>query len=1083
MRTYYITILFTLVALFSCTGHRALVGPETMPDDDVATYGGSSLDSLFEILDHGEYTQNREEIAQALREVQEAIDDIDFDENDLSTEPREVSDATRVATNEPDAVVAPAERVVASRVAVAGAGAAGALATDSLAAGADTFLAGSDSLLSAIDPQDRVAAMTDSVLSLLADSTVLAASQRAIAQRKDTTIAVHYDANEGKEKADTVSTKSSIDSPVEYSATDSLVYDAVSGSVFLYGDAKVHYQKMDLGAERIVMNMDSSLVRAVGVTDTLGTTTGTPVYKQGNEEYESETMKFNFKTKQGYITDVRTEQGEGFLQSAEAKRTDDGMFYVQNAKYTTCDAEHPHFYVKLTRGKIHPGKETFFGPAYLVVEDVPLPLAVPYGFIPFNKSYSSGIIMPTYGDENSRGFYLREGGYYFALSDKMDLTLLGEIYTKGSWGLSAETQYAKRYKFRGNAMISYQNTVNGERNLPDYQKQTSLKVTWTHSTDPKSNPNQSFSARVNFASQNYEKTNLTSMYNPMSNTQSTRASSVSYSRNISKIGMSLALSGNITQNMRDSSLAVTLPDLSINVSRFYPFRRKHAAGKERWYEKISMSYTGQLSNSFSGKESQLLHANLAKDFRNGMQHRVPIDATFQLFKHINIQPSLQFRDIMYISRYEKSWDERRQREVTDTVFGFYNLYDWSASVSANTTLYGFYKPWKKLFGNKIDRIRHVLKPNVSFSYSPDFTADRYGYYDYYVKTDANGEVSQVKYSPYQGLLYGFPSGQKSGSINFGLSNNLEMKVRTANDSIRKISLIDELSANMSYNLAAQTRPWSDLSMRIRLKLTKSYTFSLNANFATYAYEKDPETGQVRIGNRTEYSYGRFGRFQGMSQNLSYTINNQKAMVLLDLLRGRGWQELFAKYTGKEDDTTKRKRDDDDYGDDEEMYDEDGNPILRDDEDANVDPALRQGKKQRQQKSKGVNADGYLEFSLPWSFTMSYGVSMRENTQGKLNEQRMRYPYKFTQTLSFSGYVRLAEGWNVSFTSGYDFNYHDLSMTTMSLSRDLHCFEMTCSVVLKPYTSYNFSFRARASELADALRYEKRSSQNSNIQWY
>ena len=490
MRTYYITILFALVALFSCTSHRALVAPETMPDEDVATYDGSTLDSLYELIDRGDYAQNREEIAQALREVQEAIDGFDFDgeaqtdegesniqggqpveglADELLPAHREVADATRVATDDPDALVAGAQSHGAPKRATAG----GNTAETGTGAMVDATGTNTDSLATSaapFDTKDRVAAMTDSVLAHLTDSAVLAASQHAIAQRKDTTIAVHYDANEGKQEADTVSTRSSIDSPVEYTATDSLVYDAVSGSVYLYGDAKVHYQHMDLGAERIVMNMDSSLVRAVGVTDTLGTTTGTPVYKQGNEEYESETMKFNFKTKQGYITDVRTEQGEGYLQSAEAKRTDDGMFYVQNAKYTTCDADHPHFYLKLTKGKIHPGKETFFGPAYLVVEDVPLPLAVPYGFFPFNKSYSSGIIMPTYGDENSRGFYLREGGYYFALSDKMDLTLLGEIYTKGSWGVSAETQYAKRYKFRGNAMISYQNTVNGERNLPDYQK-------------------------------------------------------------------------------------------------------------------------------------------------------------------------------------------------------------------------------------------------------------------------------------------------------------------------------------------------------------------------------------------------------------------------------------------------------------------------------------------------------------------------------------------------------------------------------------------------------------------------------------
>lgn len=1049
-------IPYALVALIGlligCAGHRALQTAENLSEEELAL-----LDSVF----HPE--------AGALPDAVDAAEALQTLKDEIAADFAAEADST---------LGAPAPNLLNDVVAaiVSGDSTATTLADSLLATLPDSLRPDSAATL------DLAALLRDSAWLAGADSTLRAAADFARTQRRDTTIAVHYDANEGKaQKRDTVSSRSGIDSPVEYSASDSLVYDAISGNALLYGSAKVHYQNMDLDAEQITMNMDSSLVHAVGVADSLGVLSGTPVYKQGSETYESEQMSFNFKTKKGYITDVTTEQGEGFLHSKEAKRTDDGSFYMQNATYTTCDADHPHFYLKLTKGKTRPGKDAIFGPAYLVVEDVPLPLAVPYGFFPFSKSYSSGIIMPTYGDENARGFYLRDGGYYLALSDKMDLKILGEIYTKGSWGLSGETSYAKRYKFRGNAMISYQSTVNGERNLPDYSKQTSLKVTWQHSSDAKSNPNQTFSARVNFASQNYEKTNLTSMYNPMAYTQSTRASSVSYSRTVPKIGMNIALSGNITQNMRDSSLAVTLPDLSINVSRFYPFRRKHAAGKERWYEKISMSYTGQLSNSFQGKEKDLMSSNALKDFRNGMQHRVPIDATFQLLKYINISPSLSFRDIMYASRYERDWDERRQREVVDTVFGFYNLYDWNASVSANTTLYGFYVPWRKLFGDKIDRIRHVLKPNISFSYSPDFTKDRYGYYDYYVKTDANGEVSTVRYSPYQGLLYGFPSGTQSGSINFGLSNNLEMKVKSERDTTgyRKISLIDELSANMSYNLSAKTRPWSDLSMRIRLKLTKSYTFSLNANFATYAYEKDPESGRISVGDRTEWSYGRFGRFQGMSQNLSYTFNNQKAMMFFDLLRGRGWDDVLSKITGKdkekeEEERRRRLQEDDDYYDEDELLDE---------EDANVDPMLRKGQRERETQKRGVTSDGYLAFSMPWSFTVSYGVSMRENTKAKINERRMRYPYSFTQTMSFSGYLRVAEGWNISFTSGYDFNYHDLSMTTISLSRDLHCFEMTCSIVLKPYTSYNFSFRARASELADALRYEKRSSYSSNIEWY
>ena len=858
--------------------------------------------------------------------------------------------------------------------------------------------------------------------------------------------------------ADSAKRKPGIDAPVDYECTDSLVYDAETRLVHLYGKAQVKYMDMTLNAAKITMNMDSSMVRAAGERDTAGILQDKPVYSQGSDNYHSELMAFNFKTKKGYITNVETTQGDGFMQSQHSKRAADGTLYLEHAKYTTCDAKHPHFYLALSRAKVRPGKESVFGPAYLVVADVPLPLAVPYGFFPFNKKYSSGFIMPSYGDETSRGFYLRDGGYYFAINDYMDIKALGEIYTKGSWGLSAETNYRKRYRYNGNFYISFLRTVDGEKNMPDYAVTKSLKVQWTHSKDAKASPNTTFSARVNFASENYERSNLESMYNPLAYTQSTRASSVSFSHTFPSIGLNIAGSTNLTQSLCDSSVSMTLPDLSISLNRFYPFRRKHQAGKERWYEKISMSYTGSLSNSINTKEDKLFKSNLVKDWRNGMQHRIPIDATFQVFKYINISPQFSLRDIMYTNRVMRSWDETTQKEVADTTYGFYNLYDWSLGVSANTTLYGFYKPWRKLFGEKIIAVRHVFKPSVSFSYAPDFTSSHYGYQRTYVKTDANGEVSTVTYSPYSGGIYSYPSGTKQGMITMSVSNNVEMKVKSDRDTTgeRKISIIDELYGALSYNMAAETRPWSNLNTRIRLKLTKNYTFSMAAVFATYAYAFD-KNGRVVTSDRTEWSYGRFGRFQGMSQNLSYTFNN----------------ETLSKLFSRRSDRSTANNDETDTDTDTDA------------EDANIDPDLRNAKKggkQKKQKAK-VDEDGYLRFSLPWSFTVSYGISMAEDRSKQINVRRMRYPYSFTQTMNFSGYLRIAEGWNISFTSGYDFNYHELSMTTASVSRDLHCFEMSCSVVLRPYSSFNFTFRARANELADALKWDKRSSYSSNIEWY
>lgn len=858
--------------------------------------------------------------------------------------------------------------------------------------------------------------------------------------------------------ADSAKRKPGIDAPVDYECTDSLVYDAETRLVHLYGKAQVKYMDMTLNAAKITMNMDSSMVRAAGERDTAGILQDKPVYSQGSDNYHSELMAFNFKTKKGYITNVETTQGDGFMQSQHSKRAADGTLYLEHAKYTTCDAKHPHFYIALSRAKVRPGKESVFGPAYLVVADVPLPLAVPYGFLPFNKKYSSGFIMPSYGDETSRGFYLRDGGYYFAINDYMDVKALGEIYTKGSRGLSAETNYRKRYRYNGNFYISFLRTVDGEKNMPDYAVTKSLKVQWTHSKDAKASPNTTFSARVNFASENYERSNLESMYNPLAYTQSTRASSVSFSHTFPSIGLNIAGSTNLTQSLRDSSVSMTLPDLSISLNRFYPFRRKHQAGKERWYEKISMSYTGSLSNSINTKEDKLFKSNLVKDWRNGMQHRIPIDATFQVFKYINISPQFSLRDIMYTNRVMRSWDETTQKEVVDTTYGFYNLYDWSLGVSANTTLYGFYKPWRKLFGDKIIAVRHVFKPSVSFSYAPDFTSSHYGYQRTYVKTDANGEVSTVTYSPYSSGIYSYPSGTKQGMITMSVSNNVEMKVKSDRDTTgeRKISIIDELYGALSYNMAAETRPWSNLNTRIRLKLTKNYTFSMAAVFATYAYAFD-KNGRVVTSDRTEWSYGRFGRFQGMSQNLSYTFNN----------------ETLSKLFSRRSDRSTASNDETDTDTDTDA------------EDANIDPDLRNAKKggkQKKQKAK-VDEDGYLRFSLPWSFTVSYGISMAEDRSKQINVRRMRYPYSFTQTMNFSGYLRIAEGWNISFTSGYDFNYHELSMTTASVSRDLHCFEMSCSVVLRPYSSFNFTFRARANELADALKWDKRSSYSSNIEWY
>ena len=860
--------------------------------------------------------------------------------------------------------------------------------------------------------------------------------------------------------------KNGIDSPVQFSADDSLVYVASSGMSFLYGNSHVTYQNMDLRSENIYMCMDSSLVHATGARDSLGTLYGNPVFKMGSDTYESDTMAFNFKTKKGLIQQVYTEQEDGYLTSELSKRGANGELYLQHGKYTTCDEPHTDFYLTLSRAKVRPGKDVVFGPAYLVVCDVPLPLAIPYGFFPFTKSYSSGFIMPTYGDETERGFYLRDGGYYFALSDKMDLKVLGEIYTKGSWAVSTQSNYRKRYKYNGAFYASYQNSVTGEKNMPDYSKQTSFKIQWSHRQDAKANPYSNLSASVNFATSSYERNNLSSMYNPQSLTQSTRTSSVSYSTKFSSIGMSLSTTMNLNQNMRDSTIAMTMPDLNISIARFYPFRRKKMAGEQKWYEKISLSYTGRLSNSISTKEDKLMHSSLTRDWNNGMQHTIPVSANFTVLNYINLNATFNFTDRTYFRKTMQSWDG--SKVVNDTVYGLYNIYNWSMSLSASTKLYGFLKPGPKFLKGKIYAIRHLVTPQVSFTYAPDFSTSRYGYYETYQRTNADGSVSLVEYSPYAGQLYGVPGKGKTGSISWDISNNLEMKMYDRNDSLKKIYLIDELGLSMSYNMAAKIRPWSDLSTRLRLKLSKNYTFNMNAVFASYVYEADSVGATPRVSEHTTYwEQGKIGRFQGMSQNLSYTITNDKISSIIKWLKG---ERDDKKNNNNRNNRDNNKDDDDDI-----------------DIDSNLDKDLEAGKHGARKENAGkadTDEDGFMKYTCPWSLSFGYGITMREDTdRSKFNYNTMRYPYKFTQNLNMSGNIRLSDGWNISFSSGYDFENKKISMTTASLGRDLHCFNMSCSVVLAPYTSYNFSFRCNASTLTDALKYDKRSSYSNAVQWY
>ena len=849
--------------------------------------------------------------------------------------------------------------------------------------------------------------------------------------------------------------KDGLDAPVTYEATDSIVFTQ-NGFAHLYGNSKVNYPQAELTAAVITMNMDSSTVYAHGVEDSLGVMQGTPVFKDGETPYETNTIRYNFKSKRGIISNVVSQQGEGYVTGNNAKKGTGNEMYMKDGRYTTCDNhEHPHFYMQMTYAKVRTKKNVVTGPAYLVVEDVPLPLAVPFFFFPFSSSYSSGFLPPTYMDDSSRGFGLTDGGYYFAISDEIDLKLRGDIFTKGSWALNAESNYVKRYKYSGLFQANYQVTKTGDKGLPDYAVSKDFKIVWSHRQDAKANPNSTFLASVNFSTSSYEQTNIGNLYNSQAMTQNTKTSSISYTRNFPEQKLTISATSNIAQTMKDSSVSVTLPDLTISLSNIYPFKRKKAVGEERWYEKISVRYTGRFKNSINTKDYLLFKSNLIKDWENGMQHEVPVSATFTLFKYFNLTPSVNYTERWYTRKITRGWDEVARREVnTDTIYGFHRVYNYNASLGLNTKIYGMYKP--VFLPKKAIQIRHVITPSISLSAAPDFTTSRYGYYDTYYRPNSNGTQDTVKYSYYANQMYGVPSGGKQGNITFSISNNLEMKYKDKNDSIKKVSLIDELGASLSYNMAATTRPWSDLTLNARLKLTKSYTFSMSSTFKTYGY-KFNEQGNVVDNDRTEWSYGRFGIFQGYSSSFSYTFNNDT------------WKKLKAFFTGEKDE-------------EEGKEDGEGTEVSETGEEGEEAVAAGLPNKKKTEKA-AVDDDGYMAFKMPWSINVNYGFGITENRSADINKKTMRYPYKYTQNLSINGNIKISNKWAISFNSGYDFDAKEIVQTAFNITRDLHCFSMSAS--LSPFGRwkyYNFTIRANASILQD-LKWEQRSQTQSNIQWY
>ena len=868
--------------------------------------------------------------------------------------------------------------------------------------------------------------------------------------------------------------KGALEATVEYEAKDSIVWTA-GNIAYLFSEGDVKYQDIELKAEIIQMKMDSNLLNAFHGVDSLGEDFGLPVFTQGEQTIEAKELLYNFKTKMGMMKEATTQQGEGYVTSLISKKMPNDVINMAKGRYTTCDEPygHQHFYLALTKAKTRPGKDIVTGPAYLVIEDVPLfPLVLPFAFFPFTDTYSSGILMPTYGDEMNKGFFLHNGGYYFALSDFFDFALTGEIYTKGSCGLSGRSSYRKRYKYSGNFELSYATTKLGEKGLDDYSVSKDFKVRWSHSQDAKSNPYRTISASVDYSTSSYDRNNLTTMYSSAA-TQNNKGSSVSLSQKFPNKPVSITATMNINQRSQDSTVSVTLPDMNVSMSRIYPLKRKNPIGKDLWYEKISIDYKGQLRNSITTKDNKLFESNLIKDWKNAIQHSSNISATYNVLDQINLTPSINYTERWYTNSIEQAYDTLTNRMAnSDTTYSFNRVYNYSASVSLSTTMYGTFIPIKPL-RKIVTTIRHRMEPSLSFNYAPDFGDPKYGYHKEYTYireniSDGTQDTLQFNYSPFSSGLFNVPGRGKNGSINFTLNNNIEAKVPDDEEPTgqRKISLIDNLSASLGYNLVLDSCNWSDLSTSLRLKITKNYTLNLNAMFETYANEYDEKRETLYRVNKLRVTNGKgIGRLVQTGSSFSYTFNN----------------DTFKK-SSKEGKNKNNSLESDFPGEDEYDPDDPYNQLEGADDRADSrKPGSRDKKKQNDGE---YDYDGYYNVTIPWSFTFNYNLAVGYDRQ-KIDKEKKEYKYKLTHSLSFNGSVQPTKNWRINFNATYDVENNRIAYLTCNISRTMHCFQMSASVIpVGMRKSYSFSISANSSMLKD-LKYDQHSSPygNGSQTWY
>jgi hypothetical protein len=830
--------------------------------------------------------------------------------------------------------------------------------------------------------------------------------------------------------ADTVS-KPVIDAPIIYSAEDSIVVSFDGQKVFLYKNAKVTYQEIELSAYYIELNLETKEIYAEGFLDSTETMVEKPIFKQGSEEYESETMRYNFETEKAFITKVVSKQGEGFILSDRTKKIGEETFITEKAKYTTCDADHPHFYMHLTKAKVISNKKIVTGPAYMVLEDFPIYFPIlPFGYFPNNPTYSSGILVPMYGEEQNRGFFLRDGGYYWAAGEYFDLAVRGEVYSKGSWGVQTHTNYRKRYKFNGGFDFRYNVNVYGESGLDTYTRTPQFAVTWNHSQDQKANPSRTFSASVNLSSSGYDKQNSYEGQAGGNNyLQTQKSSSISYSQKFENTPFNMSVNLRHSQNSVDTTLTLSLPEMTFSMAKVYPFRKKNRSGSVKFYEKFGINYTGNLRNTITAKEYELLKKDFPDDWKNGLKHNIPFAFPgFNLAKYINVSPSIGYDEKWYFKKYtykyvedEVFYDEygKESHINKDTISGLSRVYDYNYSLSASTNIYGMFIPRNPK--SRIKGIRHKLTPSGSFSYRPDFGEARFGYWQE-VQIDSTGKVGYFDVND-GGVYGGSPGRGKSGSISLSLNNNLEMKVldtkdttsTKAADKYKKVKIIDNLSLASSYNLIADSMNLAPISVRARTTVA-GVSVNMGTLIDPYMLNEDYQRINKYVWNeRTGFS--RIGRLANANLSFGMNFNSKK----------------------KEEKTDSRDP-------------------LNEEEEPEIVPELN---------------SGYVDFKMPWTFGFDYSFSYTGPSSGAPDG-------RFSQTLGIRGNLDLTDKWKISMNTNFDIQAGEFTYTTVNINRDLHCWQMAFNFVPFGYMkSYSFTINAKASMLKD-LRLQKRESNYDNF---